>query len=98
MKKMLLAASAAAVVGGLWLALASPELFLVLIALSVLLMIWLLPKIWRGLKAVYRRVRDWFVGESGRTGTVAPADDPRTDGDASFTLALGRGPEDRSAL
>ncbi len=86
-----------AVVGGLWLALASPELFLVLIAVFVLLMIWLLPKIWRGLKAVYRRLRDWLSGEASRAGAVAPAGQAPADGDASFTLSLGRGTPDERA-
>src|SRR3546814_48491 len=53
-----------AVVGGLWLALASPGVFLVLMAAFVLLAIWLLPKIWRGLKAVYRKVRGWLGGKA----------------------------------
>ena len=47
-----------AVILGLWTALYNPVLFLVLLALFILLMIWLLPKIWRGIKRVFR-----FIGE-----------------------------------
>jgi hypothetical protein len=36
-----------AIVGGLWLAIAHPLAFLLLLALFVMLMIWLLPKLWR---------------------------------------------------
>ena len=46
-----------AVVLGLWTALNHPWLFLVLMVLFVLLMIWLLPKIWRGVKTVYAYIR-----------------------------------------
>jgi len=90
-----------AVVGGLWLALASPELFLVLLAIGMLLMIWLLPKIWRGLKAVYARIRGWLGGEPPAARPAASTDPTGTrlaDGDASFALSLGRGePGDRPA-
>jgi hypothetical protein len=41
-----------AVFGGLWAALYNPWLFLVLLALFFALALWLLPKIWRGLKRV----------------------------------------------
>jgi len=42
-----------AVIAGLWTALYHPVLFLVLLALFILLMIWLLPKIWRGVKKIF---------------------------------------------
>ena len=42
-----------AVIAGLWTALYNPVLFIVLLVLFILLMIWLLPKIWRGLKTVF---------------------------------------------
>jgi len=43
-----------AVVAGLWTALHSPWLFLGLLVLCILLMAWLLPKIWQGIKKVFR--------------------------------------------
>ncbi len=42
-----------AVIGGLWVALHYPVLFLVLLAGFVALAIWLLPKIWRGIRRVF---------------------------------------------
>lgn len=39
---------------GMWLALRHPAIFIVLLALFVLLLIWLLPKLWRGLQALRR--------------------------------------------
>jgi hypothetical protein len=40
-------------IGGIWLALNHPFVFLGLLAAFILLMIWLLPKIWRGIKKVF---------------------------------------------
>jgi hypothetical protein len=45
------------VIGGLWTALNHPWLFIVLLVLFIALMIWLLPKLWRGIKGVFR-----FIG------------------------------------
>ena len=42
-----------AVIIGLWTALHNPVLFIVLLVLFILLMIWLLPRIWRGIKKVF---------------------------------------------
>ncbi len=42
-----------AVIGGLWVALHHPWLFLGLMFLFILLMIWLLPKIWGAIKSVF---------------------------------------------
>ena len=46
------------VAGGLWAALFAPVLFLGGLALFLLLMIWILPKIWRGVRLVLKRTRD----------------------------------------
>jgi hypothetical protein len=46
-----------AVIAGLWTALYHPVLFLVLLGLFILLMIWLLPRIWRGIKKVFAWLR-----------------------------------------
>jgi hypothetical protein len=42
-----------AVVGGLWAALHQPWLFMLLMVLFIALVIWLLPKIWRGVRKVF---------------------------------------------
>lgn len=39
---------------GMWLALKHPVVFVVLLALFVLLLIWLIPKLWRGVQALRR--------------------------------------------
>jgi hypothetical protein len=45
-----------AVIAGLWVALHHPVLFLILLALFIAMLIWLLPKILRGLRALGQRV------------------------------------------
>ena len=44
------------VLGGLWLLVAHPFVFLALLGLFVLLMIWLLPKLWRALRTLWTRL------------------------------------------
>jgi hypothetical protein len=48
-----------AVVGGLWAALNHPWVFIGLLAAFILFMIWLLPKIWHGIKKVF----GWLFGK-----------------------------------
>jgi hypothetical protein len=49
-----------AVFAGLWAALAHPVIFLILLILFLLALCWLLPKVWRGLKAVLRKIAALF--------------------------------------
>ncbi len=56
------------VIGGLWTALYYPTVFLVLLAVFIALMIWMLPKIWRGLVRLVANIRQFFAG-----GEVPPA-------------------------
>lgn len=56
-----------AVIGGLWTALHYPLLFVGLLIVFILLMIWLLPKIWRGIKLVFASIKGFFSSGS-KTG------------------------------
>jgi hypothetical protein len=58
-----------AVITGVWVALAHPWLFLGFMVVFVLLLIWLLPKLWRGIKAVFAKIASLFR----RTDRPAPA-------------------------
>jgi hypothetical protein len=49
------------VIAGLWVALKHPWVFLVALLLFILLMIWLLPKLWRGVKALFARLARLFA-------------------------------------
>jgi len=51
------------VIAGLWTALYHPVLFLVLLVLFLLLLAWLLPRIWRGVKSVFRAIGRFFSGK-----------------------------------
>ena len=51
----------AAVIGGLWLAIQHPIVFLVLLLLFVLLTIWLLPKLYRFIRAIFLRMTNLFA-------------------------------------
>jgi hypothetical protein len=59
------------VIGGLWTALHHPWVFIVLLAAFILLMIWLLPKLWRGVKKVFGFIVRLFQGKK----SDAPARD-----------------------
>ena len=50
----------AAVLGGLWLAIQHPIVFLTLLVMFVLLMIWLLPKLYRFIRAIFSRITSLF--------------------------------------
>jgi len=50
------------VVAGLWTALHYPWVFLVLLVLFILLMIWALPRIWRGVKLIFTALISFFSG------------------------------------
>ena len=55
------------VIMGLWTALNYPILFIVLLIAFIALIIWLAPKIWRGIKRVFARIRSWFQNNPART-------------------------------
>jgi hypothetical protein len=51
-----------AVFAGLWAALHHPAIFLALFLLFLLALWWLLPRLWRGVRAVFRKIRSFFGG------------------------------------
>lgn len=65
------------VLGGLWAALNHPIWFLAALVVFILLLIWLLPKIWRGVKKVFRFIAGLFGAKeppeqsSGNEGKIA---------------------------
>jgi len=61
-----------AVIAGLWTALNHPVLFLVLLAIVILLMVWLLPRLWRGIKRVFGFIAGLFGGEKPADSQSAP--------------------------
>jgi hypothetical protein len=51
------------VIAGLWTALNHPIIFLVALVIFIGLMIWLLPKLWRGIKKIFGYIRQLFQGK-----------------------------------
>ncbi|MCP4993338.1 MAG: DUF4126 domain-containing protein [Gammaproteobacteria bacterium] len=54
-----------AVVGGLWVSLNYPWLFLVALVFFLLAVIWLLPRIWQALKRIFQTIGRLLGGRSG---------------------------------
>ena len=60
------------VIAGLWTALNHPVIFLIGLVMFIILMIWLLPKLWRGIKRVFGYIRNLFQGKyEGNTSPPA---------------------------
>ena len=59
-----------AVIAGLWTALTYPWLFLILLFVFIVVMIWLLPRLWQGIKMIYTKIRGLFNNQynSGTSG------------------------------
>jgi hypothetical protein len=47
----------ALVMSGIWLAFAHPVVFLALLAIFLLLLAWLIPKVWRGMRTIFAQLR-----------------------------------------
>ena len=58
------------VIGGIWLCLNHPVLFLVMLVVFIGLMIWLLPKIWKGIKKVFKFIFNLFGGNSSHSNNT----------------------------
>jgi len=56
-----------AVIAGLWAALYHPWVFVALLAIFIVLLIWLLPKLWRGVKKIFG-----YLGQLFRRKTMDP--------------------------
>ena len=51
------------VITGIWAALNHPVAFLIALVVFIAMMIWLLPKIWRGIKRIFNSIRNFFSGD-----------------------------------
>jgi len=65
-----------AVVLGLWTALKHPWIFMVLLVLFILLLIWLLPKLWRGVTKIFGAIGRLFKSRE-ETPVTPPGPGPR---------------------
>jgi len=51
------------IITGIWAALNHPVAFLIALTIFIALMIWLLPKIWRGVEHIFNSIRNFFTGD-----------------------------------
>lgn len=69
----------AAVFAGLWAALTNPVLFLVLLLVFIAIAVWMLPKIWRGVKFVFGKIASLFGAEPSPLEIQKIPSAPNTD-------------------
>jgi hypothetical protein len=62
------------VLGGLWTALNHPVIFIILMLLFIILAIWILPKLWRLLKMLFRKIGQFLGLVEKDKGRVPEAD------------------------
>jgi len=72
-----------AVVGGLITAVTHPVIFLVLLVVFFALLIWLLPKLWRGIKRVFGAIARLFGGGASKEETKPKEEGGPPPGDSS---------------
>ncbi|MCM8918475.1 MAG: DUF4126 domain-containing protein [Candidatus Thiodiazotropha sp.] len=68
-----------AVIGGLWAALNYPVPFIIMLVIFAGIVIWLLPKIWRALKSLFRRIGALFGKEPDVNDSVSKTDSGQPD-------------------
>ena len=73
----------AAAIALLWTALYHPWLALAILVLFVAVAIWLLPKLWRLIKALFSRIGRMFGGKTAPEATVSSADSDYDSGEAT---------------
>lgn len=61
-----------AVIGGVWACINHPVVFLIALFIFILAMIWLLPRLWQGVKKVFRLIIGFFKNEGASTGINPP--------------------------
>ena len=76
------------VIAGLWTALNHPVIFLIALAVFIVLIIWLLPRLWRLLKALFRRVGSWL-------GLCEPPPEPPSPAPEMPKIDKGSGPDEK---
>lgn len=77
-----------AVIGGLWAALQHPWLFLVLFIVWVAVLVWALPKIWRGIRKAFRWLARMLGNEPPSAGSPGSSPDPQRQEPEGLALPL----------
>lgn len=61
-----------AVIGGVWACINHPFVFLIALFFFILMMIWLLPRLWMAIKTVFRKIIQFFNGSDSRLDSGPP--------------------------
>jgi Domain of unknown function (DUF4126) len=61
-----------AVIGGVWACINHPVLFLIALVFFIAMMIWLLPRIWGGIKKIFRLIINLFNRDNQSPGLIPP--------------------------
>ncbi len=67
------------VIGGLWASLHYPWAFVAGLVVFILIVIWLLPRIWRALKRIFRAIGRFFSGRSSDNPEIPSSGNKRED-------------------
>ena len=76
------------VLGGLWAMFNHPWLFVAAMVLFIILVIWLLPKLWRLLKVIFSRLGQWLGLVEKPEPEFVPEADTKTIADQSGDLSV----------
>lgn len=81
----------AAVIAGLWAALHHPVYFIVFFVLFIAMLVWILPKLWRGIKTIFGLIARFFgFGKTEAQPPPAPPQDMATKLDQLESLLQKR--------
>jgi hypothetical protein len=61
-----------AVIAGVWASVQHPFVFLIALSLFIVLMVWLLPRIWAGIKKVFQAISGFFGIGTPHSGSNSP--------------------------
>lgn len=67
------------VIAGLWTALQHPVVFLALLTVFILIMVWLLPRLWQAMKKLFAYLRDLLQARKQALAASAPITDADPD-------------------
>lgn len=79
-----------AAIGAVWLALYHPWIAVGALVVFVLLMIWLLPKLWNLIKALFSRIARLFGGGKNNSDTTFEAKTPSSEPDVQPAITVSK--------
>ena len=56
----------AAVFGGMWAAVNHPVVWISIAVIVIILMVWIIPKLWRGIKLIFKKISNLFKSKTAK--------------------------------